>query len=231
LAEPLVSVVIPVHDGERYLAEAIRSVLDAGTAELEVLVVDDGSTDATPEVARAFGPPVAYFAQPERSGAGAARNRGVELARGELLAFLDADDLWTPTKLRRQLEVLRRDPATELVFGHLRHFVSPELDGATVSGLDCPPDLQAAHVPGAMLVRSESFARVGGFHPEVRAGEALEWLLRARELGLRETTISDLVLWRRVHPASHTLVEREGLSDYARVLKAALDRRRARHPA
>ncbi len=97
-----VSAVIPVHNGALYLADAIRSVLSQTRAPLECLVIDDGSTDATPEVAREFCDQIAYVRQ-DRQGVSAARNRGAQLARGELVAFLDHDDVWLPTRLERQL--------------------------------------------------------------------------------------------------------------------------------
>jgi glycosyltransferase involved in cell wall biosynthesis len=230
VVELLVSVVIPVHDGEHYLGEAIRSVTGQSHPEIEVIVVDDGSTDDSRVIAEAFGPPIRPVAQ-RRAGAGAARNRGAELARGAYLAFLDADDLWTPSKIERELEEFRRDPDLEMVFGHVRQFHSPELGPAAASRLACPPELQPGLVPGTMLIRREAFERVGGFDIDVRAGEAMHWLLCARELRVREVLIPDLVLWRRVHATNHSATDRDGLSDYARVLKASIDRRRARHPA
>jgi glycosyltransferase involved in cell wall biosynthesis len=99
-----VSAVIPVHNGSAYLAEAIQSVLSQTRPPIECLVIDDGSTDETAEVVRRFGREVAYVRQ-DRSGVSSARNRGAALARGALVAFLDHDDVWLPTKLERQVEV------------------------------------------------------------------------------------------------------------------------------
>src|SRR5438105_4680193 len=106
MSEPTVSAVIPVHNGQRYLGEAISSVLAQAHAVIECLVIDDGSTDATGEVAAGFGEPVRYVRQP-RAGVSVARNRGAELAGGELVAFLDHDDAWLPRKLELQIAALR----------------------------------------------------------------------------------------------------------------------------
>src|SRR5437667_12630279 len=111
---PLVSVVIPCYNGERYLAEAIESVLAQRYEPLEIIVVDDGSTDRSAEVARHFGDAVQYVCQPH-AGAAAARNRGVGLATGDLIAFLDADDVWTEGRLARQVQVLEADPSVGMV--------------------------------------------------------------------------------------------------------------------
>jgi glycosyltransferase involved in cell wall biosynthesis len=103
-----VSVVIPVRDGAAYLSEAIDSVFAQTHAPDEVVVVDDGSVDATPEVIARYGSRVTAIAQP-RLGNASASNRGVEASSGEFIAFLDADDLWLPEKLALQLEILGRD--------------------------------------------------------------------------------------------------------------------------
>src|SRR5215207_5327759 len=106
--EPDTSVVIPVHNGERYLGESIQSVLDQGHAALEVLVIDNGSTDATADVTRTFSS-VRYIHLAER-GLCKALNHGIEQCRGAFLGFLDADDLWSQNRLAVQLEVLASDP-------------------------------------------------------------------------------------------------------------------------
>jgi glycosyltransferase involved in cell wall biosynthesis len=104
-AAPTVSVVIPVHNGERYLAEAIESVLEQSHPALECIVVDDGSTDSTAAVAGRYGDRV-RFAERAHAGVSAARNLGTSLARGELVAFLDHDDSWLADKLERQLALV-----------------------------------------------------------------------------------------------------------------------------
>ena len=107
MSEPSVSAVIPVHNGERYLGEAIASVIAQSREVHECVVIDDGSTDASAEVAAGFGDRVRYVGQ-ARAGVSAARNRGAELATGELVAFLDHDDTWLPRKLELQVEELQR---------------------------------------------------------------------------------------------------------------------------
>lgn len=107
--EALVSVIIPVHNCERYLAEAIRSALAQSYGALEIIIVDDGSTDASGTVAKQFEGDVQYYYQ-ERLGAAAARNQGINLAKGEYFSFLDSDDIWVPEKLKIQMEVLERSP-------------------------------------------------------------------------------------------------------------------------
>lgn len=105
---PRISVVIPVHNGARYLRESIGSALSQTLPPWEVIVVDDGSTDGSSQLAAAFGPPVRVICQPH-SGESVARNRGIENAEGDWIAFLDADDVWQPNKLAEQAEFCRQD--------------------------------------------------------------------------------------------------------------------------
>lgn len=108
--------IIPSYNSARYLAEAIQSVLDQSYADFEIIVVNDGSTDETEAVVKGFSDErIRYFAQ-ENKGVGAARNAGLRLARGEYVAFWDADDLFLPEKLSRQVEFLLQDPSVDLVF-------------------------------------------------------------------------------------------------------------------
>lgn len=102
-----VSVVIPAYNAARFLRETLQSVLAQTSAPLEVLVVDDGSTDDTARIAQSFGPPVRCLNQ-ENQGLSRARNAGIRAARGDWIALLDADDLWLPRKLERQIERLRQ---------------------------------------------------------------------------------------------------------------------------
>lgn len=217
----LVSVVIPAYNAERHLAQAVASVLAQGHRPLEVLVVDDGSSDGTAALARSFGPPVACAVQPH-AGAGAARNRGVELARGTLLAFLDADDLWMAGKLERQCRALAAAPELEAVFGLVRRF--REGGGAVAGDATWTP----GHLFGTMLIRRAAFDRVGPCATTIALGEFIDWYLRGQEVGLRVRMLPEPALLRRIHGANLGILQRDRRSDYARVLKAALDRRRGR---
>src|SRR5262252_5932775 len=122
----LVSVIIPVFNCERYVAAAIESVLKQTTQPEEVVVVDDGSTDDTPRILAALSPRVTFVRQPN-CGAATAINRGLEAASGRIFCFLDADDLWLPDKVARQLDWLTSYPNTEAVFGHVQQFFSEDL--------------------------------------------------------------------------------------------------------
>jgi glycosyltransferase involved in cell wall biosynthesis len=222
-----VSVIVPVRDGERYLEEALRSVLDQAHPELELLVVDDGSTDATPEVLRRMGDRVRAVRQPPR-GVAAAINHGVSLAGGQLLAFLDADDLWTPGRLAAQLAALDQDAGLDFVLGHVRQFHSPELTVEERAAVLCPPAPMPGATRSAMLIRREAHLRVGEADPRWTFGEYIDWHARAVELGLRGLMLPDVVLMRRLHARNSTRRSPEARIDYVRIAREALHRRRAR---
>ena len=220
-----VSVILPVFNGARYLAEALRSVLGQTEPPGEVLVVDDGSTDGSSEVARGFGPVVTCIMQ-SHAGLSSALNRGIERARGTLLAFLDSDDLWTERKLSRQLDVLAADERLDAVFAHFEQFVSPELDTAAAPDIPEGGRWLPGWLLGCMVIRTEAFHRVGSFDPQWRIGSFVDWYLRAQDAGLRATMLTDIFMHRRLHTDNMGTREREFRRDYARILKHALDRRR-----
>ncbi len=112
---PLVTAVIPVYNGERFVADAIRSVLSQTYPRIECLVVDDGSKDGSAEVVKGFAPSARYVPK-TNGGVASARNHGVSQARGEFVAFLDADDAWAPTKIEKQMDVFRARPDAGLVY-------------------------------------------------------------------------------------------------------------------
>jgi glycosyltransferase involved in cell wall biosynthesis len=224
--KPLISVMIGVYNAEPYLAEAIESVLAQDYEPLELIVVDDGSNDGSAEVARSFSQ-VNYHFQ-ENAGNGAARNRAVEAATGDLFAFVDADDRFTPGKLTLQKAALDADPGLDMVFGHVREFLSPELDEATRSALRPPaPEPMPWTAPNLMLIRRESFQRVGPFSTTFRVGVTVDWFARASEAGLRYTVLPEVVLERRLHTQNNGLRERSARSQYLDVIRAAMERRRA----
>ncbi|WP_275993746.1 glycosyltransferase family 2 protein [Argonema antarcticum] len=222
----LVSVIIPVYNCEKYLAEAIESVLAQTYQPLEIIVVDDGSTDRSAEVAKRFSSSVRYYLQ-SQSGAGAARNYGTDLAQGNFFAFLDADDLWVKDKLTRQMQVFESEPDVDMVFGHIQQFHSPELDESVKNKIYCPAELMAGYHPGTMLIKRDAFFRVGQFETHLQMGEFISWYARATDLGLRVRMLAELLMWRRLHETNLSIRQRRSRTDYVRLIKASLDRRRA----
>ncbi len=221
----LISVIIPVFNHERYIGEAIESVLAQTYRPLELIVIDDGSTDRSGAVAQSFGSPVRYYHQ-ANEGQGAARNHGVSLARGAYLSFLDADDLWPSEKLAWQMAAFEADPGLDIVFGHVTQFHT--LDGPPNPARHGNRSLDTApgYLPSAMLIKTSSFQRVGDFSTAWKIGEVVDWYMRAREAGLKSLMLPQVVLQRRIHQDNSGIRSRGSQGDYVRILKAAIDRRR-----
>ena len=224
---PLVSVIIPVYNYERYLAEAIESVLSQTYQNLEIIVVDDGSTDHSGEVAQSFASRGVRYCQQVNAGIGPARNKGVELARGDFLAFLDADDRWPLEKIERQLKAFDNDPALEMVFGQALQLQNgPAWEAAVKDKNLTVAGMVPGIIPGTMLIKRAAFDRVRKFQGGWKVGEFIDWYARAVELKVPSLVLPDLFLWRRIHGSNQGVRERQSVSDYARVLKAKLDRSR-----
>jgi len=221
----LISVIIPVHNAERYLAEAIESVLAQTYQPLEIIVINDGSTDNSEAVAKRYVPSVRYYTQ-QNKGIGPTRNRGAELARGRFLAFLDADDLWVADKLERQMALFEADPELDMVFGHVKQFYTPELEAELKTKITFADEIMKGHIAGTLLIKRLSFFRVGLFEADWHVGEFIDWFLKAREQKLKSVMLPQVLMKRRVHDSNTGITERNSQTDYVRILKASLDRRR-----
>lgn len=224
-----VSVIIPVHNGERFLAEAISSILDQNYAPLEMIVVDDGSTDGTAsvvaETAAHRRESVRYVYQPQR-GPAAARNRGIELARGEVIAFLDHDDLWAPYCLRTQIEYLAAHPEIEIVQGLIVQMQAVPVD-SNANEIRFEPSSEPYHfinLGSAIYVKSV-FDRVGSLDERLWEAEDTDWFLRAWEKNIPKVVLDRIVLYYRRHDAN--LTQEQGQRLLPRLYKMHLDRLRA----
>jgi len=218
-----ISVVIPTYNSASYLQEALESVSQQTVAVDEIIVVDDGSTDETHQVIQSFD--VTYLYQ-KNAGAAAARNAGVAAVQGELIAFLDADDLWLPTKIEQQVSLLTNEPTIDMVFGHIEHFLSPDVADSVGKKLYCPTEAIPAYLPTTMMVRTQSWHTVGDLDGSWQVGEFINWYLLAQERGLQSHMLPAVVARRRLHRTNQGVVKREDRRDYLHILKARLDRKR-----
>lgn len=223
-SQALVSVIVAVYNGERYLADALTSILTQTYRSLEVILVDDGSTDGSAAIAKSF-PEVRYYFQ-ENAGVGAARNHGVERGNGQFFAFLDADDLWAPEKLTRQMAAFAANPDLNMVFGYVQQFYSPELSAEERARISHGGEQLSGYVAGALLIKREALLHAGPFATHWRVGEFIDWYVKAREQGMQSLLLPDVVLRRRIHTRNMGIREQSSRTDYARIIKASLDRRR-----
>jgi glycosyltransferase involved in cell wall biosynthesis len=220
---PLVSVIVPVYNAEDFLAEALTSLFAQDYAPFEAIVVNDGSTDRTREIAHSFD--VRYFAQ-ANSGQAAARNTGIAEARGEFIAFLDADDVLPPNKLTVQARYLLEHPEIGCVLGRQE---------IRLEGIEAPPwltrdalygDLGGIN-PTCAMIRAQALRDVGGFDPSFRYAEDRDLLVRLREASVEVAVTEDVVLYRRLHGENLDFRARPAKHPLLRSLKAKVDREKA----
>ena len=223
--DSLVSVVIPAHNSGPYIAPALDSILAQKHRPIEILVVDDGSTDSTAEMVRGYAPEVRVIEQEQR-GHPAARNTGIRAAAGEFLGFLDHDDLWSPDKLELQIACFERNPRLDLVFGHIQNFFTPELPPEERARLAVPLRPLPGLLQGAMLARRRSFDRVGLFSEQRSVGDFLDWYGRATEARMNIEMLPQTVVYRRIHANNFQRTHQHQRREYLRAVKELLDRRR-----
>ncbi|HJX31876.1 MAG TPA: glycosyltransferase [Thermodesulfobacteriota bacterium] len=219
---PLLSVIIPVYNGERYLAESIQSVLAQDYRPIEIIVVDDGSTDGTAEIAR-FYKNIRYLFQ-KNKGLSGARNTGIAAAQGEFLAFLDADDMWMPEKLSRQVSYLAQHPDVGFVYAHRRMIIE---EGVKTPSWYIEHDSPGL-IPSTLVARKNIFETVGYYNPDYKFAENAEWLARARDAGIPMAVLPETLLIYRVHDRNLTHHLDEMRHDVLRALKSSIDRQRSK---
>ena len=167
----------------------------------------------------------------ERAGSGAARNLGVSVTSGDFIAFLDADDRFLPRTLSTLLAAFAADPDLDVAYAHVREFVSPDITPEQLSRLRPAVERVAGYLPTNMLMRGEAFLSVGPFVTNLKVGTTVDWSARAAERSFRSVLLDDVLFERRLHAANNGIREQAHRSDYVRVVKAALDRRRAQEAA
>ena len=225
MKESLISTIVPVYNGERYLRETLDSILRQTYRPVEIIVVDDGSTDGIGSVVAEYGERVRYVWQPN-AGETAARNRGLALAQGEFVAFLDADDLWHPEKLARQMTRLQERPEIDLCFTHFQNFWVPELAEERERYQQHPLSRPlSAYTICTLLARSTAFERFGIFTDDgSRTPQNMIWFLHASEQGATIEILPDVLMYRRLH--SNNRSRQHGLDLYFPILKSWRDYQR-----
>lgn len=226
MKQQLASVIVPVYNSERYLEDTLQSIFNQDYQPIEVIVVDDGSTDSSAKIAKSF-KNIQYIYQANQ-GPSAARNTGITISQGEFIAFLDADDMWTPDKLSLQISYLLNHPGVGFVVAHRRMIIEQGFK---------KPLWYKEHIyqkdsvwlgAAAMVIWSNTFKEVGLYDPSYRLGENAEWLTRAKDAGVQYTILPETLLISRVHDKNLTHHLDEMRPNILRALKASIDRQRSK---
>jgi len=239
LKQPLVSIVVPVYNGERYLAAALESIHAQEYRTFEIVIMDDGSTDRSAEIVKAFAQvcaqvcaqtcdAVRYMYQ-RNQGVASAWNAGVAAANGELIAFLAQDDLWTPTKLGTQVEYMVSHPHIQYTVAKARYFLEP--------GCSIPSGLKeelldrdhVARIVETMVARRSVFDMIGGFNTDLATSQDVEWFARAKDLDVPMAVIPKVLLHRRIHDHNLTYRVQPSINkNLLRIMRQSVERQRGR---
>jgi glycosyltransferase involved in cell wall biosynthesis len=206
---PTVSVVIPAYNAARTVGQAIGSVLEQSLHEIEVIVVNDGSTDATPDVVGGFDDPRVRLMSQANAGVAAARNAGIEAASSRWVAFLDADDLWLPTKLEIQLDAIGTSGARATQSSV--YFVDDQLQVLSVERcrrsqdglLDILRFKNTPAAPSTLVADRDLLAKIGGFDDSLAILEDWDLMIKLARHGKLTSVEEPLALY-RVHPGNRS---------------------------
>jgi glycosyltransferase involved in cell wall biosynthesis len=232
MKELLISCIVPVFNGERYIRETLDSILAQTYRPLEVIVADDGSTDDTAMIVSSYGDQVRYLFQPN-AGTAAACNLGIRAAQGDFIAFLAADDLWHPEKLSRQISRFQARPDLDICVTHVQNFWIPQLqEEAERSRNDRISQPLPGYVPQTLLARHALFETVGHFNIALRHADSTDWFLRVIEHGGVIDLLPDVLVYRRIHQSNLSRrMASASRQEYVELVKATLDRRRRHEKA
>ncbi len=193
----LVSIIMPVYNGEKYVAQALESVFKDFYRPIEVIAVDDGSTDNTAQIIGHYDD-VQHIYQTNQ-GVSSAINKGIAASSGELIAFMGCDDLWQSNRLTATVSYFHQHPETDYVLGKLMMFLETGCDVPSWVRPEWLKAPQEASNTGVMVARRAVFDHVGLFNKGRNSGWETEWLVRANEAGVPMARLPEVVLRRRIH--------------------------------
>jgi glycosyltransferase involved in cell wall biosynthesis len=224
---PLISCIVPVYNGERYLGEALESIFAQSYRPVEVIIVDDGSADGSLLVAAGYKDRVRVLRQSNK-GPSATRNFGVSMSRGDFVAFLDPDDLWHPDKLARQMARFKARSELDLCVAHAQLFWVSELEGeAARLSNQARVSTVPGYTTGTLLTRRTFFDAIGDFDASLWFADATDWFLRAADRGAVMELLPDVLLYHRMHTTNLTRRRLSASRDeFLRIVKRSLDNRR-----
>lgn len=223
--DALVSVIVPIYNGARFVADAIATIDAQNHTPVEIILVDDGSTDETRQIVAGYGDRVQYVYQ-ENQGPAAARNRGLSVAKGDYITFLDVDDQWPGDKFQRQIAAFVAQPQLEIVNGYVQMLQLTE----TVDG---QASFQPRYSPvvsfnlGSALFRRRVFDQVGQFDASQIHSEDVDWFTKARELQVPMAVLETVTLLYRKHETNLTHDRQENIKAFMQVLHRSIQRRKA----
>jgi glycosyltransferase involved in cell wall biosynthesis len=220
----LISVIIPVYNGARFIHDSLKNILEQTKPPLEIIVIDDGSVDDSGTIVKSTYPDIHYRFQ-DNQGPAAARNAGLKIARGNTIAFQDIDDLWPENKLELQAKYLILNPTVEIVLGQTQIYIqkrNPTGEQIFDKYKDPWPSLSF----GSALIRKSVFDTVGPLDETLQYAEDLDWFLKAKETGIKINFLDETVLFYNRHGDNMTKQIVSDKKHFITALKHSLNRRR-----
>jgi len=224
----LVSVIMPVHNGQTYLAEAIDSVLAQSHDNVELIIVNDGSTDRSADIVQKYMAESKKIRSIEQENAGVsvARNRGITACTGDLVAFLDQDDFWTADALDVQEAFHRKHVGTGYTLAHqicFLHNLSDPPAWFRLQQLDVP---HVGYLPGTLVVKRSLFDQIGLFDIQYPISSDADWFARARDAMTTMQILPQTLLHRRIHPGNQSRHSKQIQGELTQLLRASIKRKR-----
>ena len=219
-----ISAIIPTYNGEAYLEEAVNSILAQRYESLEIIIVDDGSTDDTSRIAGSYGDCVYYYYQ-SNQGVAVACNRGLSLAQGDMIAFLDQDDLWPADKLAVQFPRFVEYPTLDVLFVRIQCKKLVDLPGSEPAFKNTDGPVSFVNL-GCGLFKKTVFDRVGKLDETIGSADDIDWVLRALEKNVSIRRQEEVVLYYRMHDRNQSLDNDTCNTNFLKAVKKSLDRRR-----
>ncbi len=217
-----VSVIIPVFNQKQYIVETIESALNQTRAPLEIIIVDDGSTDGLEEQIRTLSIPSLQYCYQAHQGAGAARNKGVDRAKGHWLAFLDADDVWTSQKIELQLACAKKNN-TNIIFSNIQQFITPEYCVGRLAELTIKNEVMPGYCASTLLIEKAVFQQIGYFDSDYKLGEFIAWYMLMRKNHFHSCLLDEILVHRRIHRNNSSAKNKSARQDYLHLLHAAIN--------
>jgi glycosyltransferase involved in cell wall biosynthesis len=219
-----ITAIIAVYNGERYIEAAIKSILAQTVPITEIIIIDDGSNDATVQKIEAFQLPNIILLKQQNSGQAKAINAALPLVKGDFITFLDADDIWKSNKTALQLAAFEKNPTAQLCFGGMEEFISPELPIVEQQKIRVNPVNLYAKVRPCMMIRRKTMQEFV-FFPEVPTMDFIAWYASIKHKVTSEVFVDAIVLERRLHLNNVSRLEQKK-ADIATTFKAILEQRR-----
>ncbi|WP_309386010.1 glycosyltransferase family 2 protein [Cerasicoccus frondis] len=221
--QPLVTSGVAAYNAEAFIAETIESILDQSYSPQEIIIVDDGSTDKTPEIIAQY--PGVRLIQQTNQGEGAARNRIIQEAQGKYIAFLDHDDKWRPEKLAKQVAALEADPEIDFALSRIQVQIQAGSEDAPWALVE-KTEKVGGFLPSTLIAPKATFAKVGFFQTDFKAGTDFDWFNRAFDLKLKHIMIEEQLAVRRVH-SGNSIREREQMKEIIfKSIRASIQRKK-----